>query len=202
MANTWDKIPQTHRTILFEQFSDITDASANDLYNFLLSYDDEDLNSKIREKLEVKSFEEFLQKFPLTIYEYVVGSDDGSAPKIHYTTDTRKAAKFPQRREIKLTEHSYFEMLLEMYSKKGTSGQANIEFNDAKVREILTPKRELEKLYNMRRQIPLLYERKEELLKKNENPGAIDRKIKEIRRDALEHLQRPTSLISLALAQH
>lgn len=200
MANTWDKIPQTHRTILFEQFSDITDASANDLYNFLLSYDDEDLNSKIREKLEVKSFEEFLQKFPLTIYEYVVGSDDGSAPKIHYTTDTRKAAKFPQRREIKLTDHSYFEMLLEMYSKKGTSGQANIEFNDAKVREILTPKRELEKLYNMRRQIPLLYERKEELLKKNENPGAIDRKIKEIRRDALEHLQRPTSLISLALA--
>lgn len=200
MATVWDKIPQTHRTILFEQFSDITDASANDLYNLLMTYDDEDLNKKIREALEVKSFAEFLEKFQPTIYEYAIGSDDGGFLKICYTTNTKEVGKYPNRREIKLTDHSYFEMLVEMYSKKGVSGQANIEFNDAKVREILTPKREIEKLYNMRRQIPMLYERKEELLKRNENPAAIDKKIKEIRRDALEHITRPTALISLTLA--
>lgn len=200
MASTFSKIPQTHRAILFESFSDQTDLAANNLNDLLATDEESDLYKDIQEKLEVKSFEEFLKKFPLTVYEYATASDDGGMPSLHYTTSTEIAKNFPQRNEIKLTDHSYFEMLVDMYTKKGASGVADIEFKDAKIREILTPKREIEKIYDLRRQIPLLMEKKEQLIKKNENPVAVDKKLKEIRRSAIEQIKSPASLMAVALA--
>ena len=195
------KIPQTHRAILFERFSDQSDNSAPNLFDYLSLYDnDDDLNKNIEKDLEVKSFDEFLKKFPLSVFEYSVSSASGGLPRIQYTTNTDLAKNYPDNREVKLTDHGYFEMLFDMYSKKGTSGVANIEFNDAKIREILTPKREIEKLYDLRRQIPMLMERKEVLLKKNENPIAIDKKLKEIRRNVIEQSKNPTALLAIKLA--
>ena len=195
------KIPQTHRAILFERFSDQSDNSAPNLFDYLSLYDnDDELNKNIEKDLEVKSFDEFLKKFPLSVFEYTVSSASGGLPRIQYTTNTDLAKNYPDNREVRLTEHGYFEMLFDMYSKKGTSGVANIEFNDAKIREILTPKREIEKLYDLRRQIPMLMERKEVLLKKNENPIAIDKKLKEIRRNVIEQSKNPTALLAIKLA--
>ncbi|MBQ7199662.1 MAG: hypothetical protein IJS29_10400 [Selenomonadaceae bacterium] len=203
MASTWDKIPQTHRTILFEQFTHPLDNSTTNLYDILSVFDDssmsdEELSKDIENKLEVSSFDEFIKKFSPKVYEYVTGTADG-VPSVQYTTDPVLAKKY-QNREIELTKHTYFEMLVNMYSQKGDSGIANIDFDDAKVREILTPKREIEALYDKRRQLPLLMEKYDNLVKKNENPAAIVKRIKQTRQEAVQQLQAPTAIIALGMA--
>ena len=208
MASTWDKIPQTHRTILFEQFTHPLDNSTTNLYDILSAFDDssmsdEELSKDIETKLEVRSFDEFIKKFSPKVYEYVTGTSDG-VPIVQYTTDPVLAKKFLDKnlpcREIELTKHTYFEMLVNMYGQKGDSGIANIDFDDAKVREILTPKREIEALYDKRRQLPLLMEKYDNLVKKNENPAAITKRIKQTRQEAIQQLKNPTAIMAMGMA--
>ncbi|MCR5834295.1 MAG: hypothetical protein K6G55_06585 [Selenomonadaceae bacterium] len=90
-------------------------------------------------------------------------------------------------------------MLVSMYNQKSAGGVANIEFNDAKIREILTPKRETEKIRNTRRQVPLLMERYDEKVKKNENPSSIAKQIINIRKEAVSYVTRPTTIMSIYL---
>ena len=204
MASTWEQITQTHRAILFEEFTHPHDNTVTNLYDILSNYNDpdmsdDDMSKEIEEKLEVHSFDEFLgKKFSPKVYEYSTGTAD-SIPTIQYTTDPVKASKF-KCRPIDLTEQTYYKMLVNMYLQKGDRGVANIEFNDAEVREILTPKSEIEALYDKRRQIPFLMEKQEALIKKNENPAPIVKRIKQIRKEALNQIQSPTAIMSLALA--
>ncbi|MBR4904361.1 MAG: hypothetical protein IKZ53_06795 [Selenomonadaceae bacterium] len=86
-----------------------------------------------------------------------------------------------------------------MYSQKGDGGVANIEFNDAKLREILTPKREMESLYDTRRQIPMIMEKYNEAINKNANAATYHKRLKKIRREALDQLKNPTALMAIAL---
>ena len=201
MQDVWKKIPQMHRTLLLEEFTHAASTDAKNLYDILSSdYDsDEEMYKDIKDYLEVRSFGEFLEKFQPKVFEYTMGSADGSSPpQIHYTINPMEAKKY-NAREIKLTEHTYYEMLVSMYNQKADSGLADIEFNDAKIKEILTPKREIEKLYDTRRQIPLLMERYDKKIKKNENASSTLKKINKIRDDALKQIKQPTSLMAIAL---
>ena len=202
MSSTWDRIPQTHRTILFEEFTNPADNSAKNLYDILTLYSDSDASDEemyksIANNLEVRSFNEFLEKFPPRVFEYVMGQAGGE-PYFHYTTNPIEAQRNGGR-EIKITAHTYYEMLVNMYSQKGSSGIANIEFDDAKLREILTPKREMEALYNTRRQIPLLMERYNAAVKKNENAKPIVKKLNDIRRVAINQTKDPSVVMSIYL---
>ena len=201
MASTWDRIPQTHRAILFEQFTDGRDTAGN-LYDILSLYDDPDMirNEMYRDistKLEVRSFSEFLEKFQPKVFEFVTGTTDG-VPMFNYTTNPQEA-KRNNAREIAITSHTYYEMLANMYSQKGDSGVANIDFNDAKLREILTPKREFEALCDTRRRIPMLMEKRETAIKRNENTAVYDKKLNKTMRDVVDQLKNPAALMSIAL---
>ena len=203
MANTWDKIPQTHRAILFEEFTHPADTSATNLAALLRLYSDpeaidEELYKEIRERLEVHSFDEFLKKFQPRVFQYTTGTAAG-VPMFQYTTNPTEAQKIEDAEEIKITEHTYYEMLVNMYSQKGDSGLANIEFNDAKLREILTPKREIDALYDTRQQIPLLMEKYDKTIKRNENAAPIAKRLKKIRREALNQIKNPTTLMAIGL---
>ncbi|MBR4904360.1 MAG: hypothetical protein IKZ53_06790 [Selenomonadaceae bacterium] len=97
MASTWQKIPQTHRAILFEEFTHPADDSAGNLYDILSFYSDpseidEDMYKDIEKKLEVKSFNEFLEKFQPKVFEYVTGTATGT-PTFQYTADPMEAKK-------------------------------------------------------------------------------------------------------------
>lgn len=202
MASTWDVIPQTHRTILFEQFTSERDSTAGNLYDILNLYNDPDMSDEemykeIEKRLEIRSFKEFLEKFQPKVFEFVTGTTEG-VPIFKYTTDPTEAQR-NNGREIKITEHTYYEMLVNMYSQKGDSGVANIEFNDAKLREILTPKRELDALYDTRRQIPMLMEKREAAVKRNENTATVDKKLNKIIKHAHEQIKNPTALMSIGL---
>lgn len=202
MSSTWDKIPQTHRAILFEEFTHPADISAKNLYSILDLYSDpdssdEEMYKDIEKKLEVRSFGEFLEKFQPKVFEFVTGTADG-VPYFQYTADPIEAKKNGGR-EIKITGHTYYEMLVNMYSQKSDSGLANIEFNDAKLREILTPKREIDALYDTRQKIPMLMEKYEERIAKNENAAPIAKRLREIRKNALEQFRNPTALMAISL---
>ncbi|MBD3879628.1 MAG: hypothetical protein SR1Q5_08090 [Quinella sp. 1Q5] len=203
MASTWDRIPQTHRAILFEEFTHPADTSATNLADLLRLYSapdaiDEDLYLDIKDKLEVRSFDDFLKKFQPKVFQYTTGTASG-VPMFQYTTNPLEAQKIDGAKVIKITDHTYYEMLVNMYSQKGDSGLANIEFNDAKLREILTPKREIEALYDTRQQIPLLMEKYDKTIKRNENAAPIAKRLKKIRREALDQIKNPTALMAIGL---
>ena len=198
-----EMLKQTHRTILFEQFTHHADTEAKTLYDILSYYKDnsdaadEVMYDDIKKKLEVHSFKEFLDKFQPKVYEYVTGTAEG-VPFFQYTADPMEAKnKNATPREI--IGHTYYEMLVNMYGQKSDSGVANIEFKDNKLREILTPKREIEALYDTRRKIPMLMEKYDEAIKKNENAAPIAKRLKQIRREAFEQLKNPTALMSIGL---
>ena len=202
MASTWDRIPQTHRTILFEQFTSERDDTAGNLYDILSLYDDPDMSDEemyreISTKLEVRSFNEFIEKFQPKVFELVTGTAQG-VPIFKYTTDPMEAQR-NNGREIQITTHTYYEMLANMYSQKGDSGVANIDFNDAKLREILTPKREFEALCDTRRKIPLLMEKRQAALNRNENTARFDNKLNKTMIEAVAQLKNPTTLMSIGL---
>ena len=198
-----EMVKQTHRTILFEQFTHPADTEAKTLYDIISYYKDnpdapdEEMYVDIKKKLEVHTFKEFLEKFQPKVYEYVTGTAEG-VPIFQYTSDPMEAKKNNATpREI--VDHTYYEMLVNMYSQKSDSGVANIEFDDKKLREILTPKREIDALYDTRRKIPMLMEKYDEALKKNENAAPIAKRLKQIRREAFEQLKNPTALMSIGL---
>ena len=202
MASTWDRIPQTHRAILFEEFTHPADNTAGNLYDILSLYNDPtagdvEMYKDIKDKLEVHSFEEFLEKFQPKVFEYMTGTADGKMI-FQYTTDPLEAQK-NNATPRKVIDHTYYQMLVNMYSRKGDSGLADIEFNDEKIREILTPKREMEELLDTRRQIPMLMEKYDEAIKKNESAAPIAKRLKKIRKAALEQLKNPTALMSIGL---
>jgi len=198
-----EMVKQTHRTILFEQFTHPADTEAKTLYDIISYYKDnpeaadEEMYVDIKKKLEVHTFKEFLEKFQPKVYEYVTGTAEG-VPIFQYTSDPMEAKKNNATpREI--VDHTYYEMLVNMYSQKSDRGVANIEFDDKKLREILTPKREIDALYDTRRKIPMLMEKYDEALKKNENAAPIAKRLKQIRREAFEQLKNPTTLMSIGL---
>lgn len=202
MASTWEKIPQTHRAILFEEFTSPADNSAKNLYDILAFYNDSsasdvEMYKDIEDNLEVRSFNEFLEKFQPKVFEYVTGTADG-IPVFQYTTDPMEAAK-NNGQPINITSHTYYEMLVNMYNQKGDSGLADIEFNDSKLREILTPKREIEALYDTRRQIPLLMEKYNEAKARNENAAPFANRLNKFRQEAFAQLKHPVSLMAIRL---
>ena len=198
-----EMVKQTHRAILFEQFTHPADTEAKTLYDILSYYKDspdaadEEMYTDIRDNLEVKTFKEFLEKFQPKVYEYVTGTAEG-VPIFQYTSDPMEAKK-NNATPRELVDHTYYEMLVNMYSQKSDSGLANIEFDDKKLREILTPKREIDALYDTRRKIPMLMEKYDEAVKKNENAAPIAKRLKQIRREAFEQLKNPVALMSIGL---
>lgn len=148
-------IKQTHKTILFEEFNDKSDDEAKSLYSIMNqtlvtggSITDQTLLRKIDDELTVKSFEDFVKKFAPKVYEYV--TDINGKLSFAYTTDTKEANAnnyFP----VSIVNQPFFQMLESMYSQKGDKGVSNIDFPEDKIKAILTPKKQIEDVYEIRR---------------------------------------------------
>ena len=158
MANTLDRLKQTHRTILFEEFTHPAEDKIPNLYDYLSDAADkaedgknidDEIDRDIKKELEVYSFSEFLKKFKPTVYEYQ--TNEG----FRYTDDP-KVAEEKNAYKVDITDHTYYQMLDNMYSTKGESGLANIEFKDEEIKKILTPAREINEALDIRRKMTRL----------------------------------------------
>ena len=136
---------QTHKTIIFEEFND----SQPNLFTIINNESPRDRLSVKLEELTVHSFSEFMSKFSPKVYEVWGKNSDTGDIEFFYTTDPAKFAGYPFS-TIEISEHAYYKMLKQLYASKGASGQSNLKFDDSEILEMLTPKKELSAVRNLR----------------------------------------------------
>ncbi|MBR0260462.1 MAG: hypothetical protein IJQ85_01575 [Selenomonadaceae bacterium] len=140
---------QTHKTIIFEEF----DSSTDNLYTIINNDpSDNKLAEEIENKLLVKSFEEFMEKFAPKVYEVAWREPDSGNIKFLYTTDPTKFAGYPNF-QIKISDHAFYRALAKLYETRGSTGQSNLKFDDREIMEMLTPKKELEEARDIRQKM-------------------------------------------------
>ena len=156
MSQTIDIIKQSHKTILFEKFSDSTDQDAPSLQTIIdkyLSMDkfgSQEFYREIEKQLTVHSFDEFIHKFAPKVYEYVEFLN--GIPQFRYTTDEIEAKK-NRARPVTITDHTLFQMFEQLYSQRGASGLSNLDFPEDRIKEIFTPAAQMEDIYRMRKTV-------------------------------------------------
>lgn len=199
-VNSRARVSQTHRTILFESFTDSSDDESQDLCTFLRRAKE---NGPINEmgadlaKLEVRSFDEFLKKFSPRVYEYVAPGADG----LEFKYTTRRSDAPANAPTIELANHSYFKMLCDLYFQKARRGLPNMDFDDRDILSRLLPQREIDEVYADRKVLTQLMRDYEEKTARNEIASEEAAAIDEVRERITEkYTKSPLPLLSIALA--
>lgn len=163
-------IKQTNRTILFEEINPekldlltiIGDTKGYDSLN-------DDKLKEINENLLVKNFDEFLEKFSPTVYSYFNASNQ----KIMYTL--KKPSNLPEDciTEIKLDSNNEFlKMLFTLIDAKKNQGIKNADFKFQNVLDMISPKKVMEDIKQVRKEISYLYNEYEKL--EEEDPKKLE----------------------------
>ena len=150
-----DVITQTNRTILFTEINP-------ECLNLLTLIGDvrgktslDDVKIKeINKELAVSSFPEFLEKFSPVVYSWC----DASTGKIQYSTV--RPEHIPQNciTEIPLNEmNDLLNMLITLLDAKDAQGVANVDFQFGKILEMISPKKIMEDIRQVRREIQYTY---------------------------------------------
>lgn len=156
-----DKIKQTSKTILFEEFS--AEASEGmdendvcpDLATILKGENSSDYVMKVAEQLEVKSFDEFVKKFTPCVWETMRMTEGESTPQFCYSIE--KPQGYPNAKKIQLSTHEFYKMVMNLYSKKINSGDDNLDFDYSMVEELLSPAKALKDAKKIRKELQYNY---------------------------------------------
>lgn len=150
-----ETITQTNRTLLFAEINPerlnlltlIGDVRGK---NSL----DDDKVKEINEELVVSSFEEFLEKFSPVVYSWC----DATSSSIQYSLV--KPENIPDNciTEIPLNEsNDLLNMLITLLDAKGAQGVANVDFKFSNVLDMISPKKIMEDIRQVRREIQYTY---------------------------------------------
>lgn len=150
-----ETITQTNRTILFAEVNP-------ERLNLLTligdvrgkSSLDDDKIKEINEELVVASFEEFLEKFSPVVYSWC----DAMSSSIQYSLV--KPENIPDNciTEIPLNEsNDLLNMLITLLDAKGAQGVANVDFKFSNVLDMISPKKIMEDIRQVRREIQYTY---------------------------------------------
>lgn len=165
-----DNIYQTNRTILFENINPekldlitiIGDVKGID------SLSDENIK-ELNEKLLVKSFDEFIEKFSPAVYSFY----NASTQKVIYTLKKPENVSEGCISEIKLDQNNDFlKMLFTLIDTKKSQGIKNVDFKFEKVLDMISPKKVIEDIKQVRKEIHYLYNKYEEL--EEEDPKKLE----------------------------
>lgn len=150
-----ETITQTNRTILFSEMN------PEKLNLLTLIGDvrgktslDDDKIKEINETLLVKSFEDFLEKFAPVVYSWC----DANTGNIQY--NLIKPENIPDNciTEIPLNEmNDLLNMLITLQDARGSLGVANVDFKFSNVLEMISPKKIMEDIRQVRREIQYTY---------------------------------------------
>ena len=193
-------INQTSKTIIFEKFS----SSAVDLYTIIKN---ENVREKseffkiIEDKLEVRSFEKFAERFMPSVWEWIEPSDD-PYQQVNFCYSLEKPDGIPDAREMKLDKNEFYSMVMDLYEKKGSSGESNLEFDYSRVAKLLSPNNVLENAKQLRKDLDYNYKKMLELEtgSKQERNKCI-RNINSIRQEIVaQYKDNFTGVVKLALA--
>lgn len=165
-----ETITQTNRTILFAEINP-------ERLNLLTlvgdvrgkSSLDDDKIKEINEELLVSSFEEFLEKFTPVVYSWC----DAATGTIQYSLT--KPENIPQNciTEILLNEsNDLLNMLTTLMSARDAQGVANADFQFSNILEMISPKKIMDDIRQVRREIQYTYSKYVEL--DEEDPKRLD----------------------------
>lgn len=186
------EIKQTSQAILFEEFN----SSKDDLRTMLNTSGNVDSSTfvvKVSNTLGVSSFKEFLEKFSPEMWEYFANR------RFYYTTDAEEAKKHNGVPKS-ITDNKYYQMLVNMYVQKGISGQANSEFDDTDLLDMLSPQAEVKEAKRLRANFEYVTKEYYKALDAGENTEELQAKIYDCRDRIIDKYQESkVSLLPLAI---
>lgn len=194
------RIKQTSKLLLMEEFCTADDKP--DLYTLLRNEDvrlKSEFYSLIEEKLEVRSFEEFVSKFMPSVWEWTETDGNGS---FRFCYSLEKPSGNQDAHELDLSKNEFYNMVMELYSQKGTSGSSNLDYSYDRVAELLAPQKVMENAKQLRKDLQYNYEKMNKLgegakMEINE----CRKKIIEIRKEIVSQYKNSfTGTLKLALA--
>ena len=150
-----DIIEQTNRTMLFDEIN----PEKMDLITLVGDAKEveslsDDMIKTINEHLLVKSFDDFLRKFEPTIYSFFNASNQ----RVIYTLTKPTAIPDDCIQEIPLNHsNDFLKMLLTMISTRRAQGIENVDFRFDKVLELISPKRVMDDIKALRKEIHYLH---------------------------------------------
>lgn len=150
-----ETITQTNRTILF---AEVNPEKLNLLTMIgdvrgKTSLDDDKIN-EINEELVVESFEEFLEKFSPVVYSWC----DASSGNIQYSLIKPENIPYNCITEIPLNEmNDLLNMLITLLDAKSAQGVSNADFKFSNVLDMISPKKIMDDIRQVRREIQYTY---------------------------------------------
>lgn len=154
-------IRQTNRTILFEEINPekldlltiVGDTKGYDSLN-------DDKLKEINENLLVRNFEEFLEKFSPTVYSYFNASNQ----KVMYSLKKPNGLSDDCITEVKLdSNNDFLKMLFTLIDAKKNQGIKNADFKFQNVLDMISPKKVMEDIKQVRKEVSYLYNEYEKL---------------------------------------
>ncbi|MBG9455881.1 transcriptional regulator [Lysinibacillus sphaericus] len=148
-------ISQTNRTMLFEEINPekmdlitlVGDVKGID------SLSDEKIK-EINENLLVKSFDEFLDKFSPTVYSFYNAANQ----KVMYTLKKPEGIQDDCISEIAIDQNNDFlKMLFTLIDTKRSQGIANVDFKFENLLDMISPKKVMDDIRQVRKEIHYLY---------------------------------------------
>lgn len=165
-----DVITQTNRTMLFEEIN------PEKLNLLTLIGDTKDLESlddakikEIHENLLVRNFDEFLEKFEPVVYSFF----NAATQNVSYTLE--KPENIPEEyiSEIPLNkQNDFLNMLFTLMDSKRAQGIINVDFKFEKILDMISPKKIMRDIKQVRKEIHYLYGEYEKL--DDEDPKKLD----------------------------
>lgn len=167
-----DYFKQTSKTILFEQFTK-EDQAGSIVPNLAMllsknNVEDDAFYKEVIDKLEVRDFKSFVDKFLPFVYENVVIDENTGDYKVSYSL-TRPAGWDDDQLPIGLDSEEFYQMILNLYERRKESGKAKIEFDYDEVSKLICPVAARERYQKVRER--LQYNTEEFLRLEADNPG-------------------------------
>lgn len=150
-------INQTNRTMLFEEIN----PQKLDILTLIEDIDGSDSLSdekilEINEHLLVSSFKEFLEKFDPKIYSYF----NVNTQSINYTLEKPQNISEEHITEVPINlENSFFKMLYTLIENRQAQGLKNVEYNFADILDMISPKKIIEDIKQVRKEINYLHQK-------------------------------------------
>ncbi|MGM0368827.1 MAG: transcriptional regulator [Bacillota bacterium] len=190
-------INQTNKTILFEEVN----PEKLDLLTLvgdvkgIESLEDEKIK-EINEHLLVDSFEDFLNKLSPTIYSYYNAANQ----KVMYTAKKPEGIPDNNISEIKLDQNNDFlKMLFTLIDTKKDQGQENVDFKFENILDMLSPKKVMEDIKQVRKEIDYLYGKYEGLDEEDPTKRELGDKLNRKFEEASQNYNNVLGMLPLAI---
>lgn len=151
---------------------------------------------EINDNLLIKSFDEFLEKFSPSVYSFYNAANQ----KVAYTLKKPENMSEECISEIRLDQNNDFlKMLFTLIDTKRSQGIKNVDFKFEKVIDMISPKKIVEDIRQVRKEIHYLYNKYDELYKEDPKKLELGDKLNYKFEEASQNYNNVMAMLPLAI---